>query len=98
MLEMLHIAPQRRPNAAQIANHPWIRQPCGVVMPQTVNVPISQMDNQVVPSDESVHLRETVAATYRAIANSPQVAHHLGPVAMSELARRRLRDKKLIRL
>ncbi|XP_044756566.1 ribosomal protein S6 kinase 2 beta isoform X2 [Coccinella septempunctata] len=99
VVEMLHISPQRRPNAAQIANHPWVRQACGVVIPHNMNMQFpNQLENQVVPCDESVHLRETVAATFRAIASSPQVAHRLGPVAMSELARRRLRDKKQMRL
>ncbi|KAL3277610.1 hypothetical protein HHI36_012952 [Cryptolaemus montrouzieri] len=97
--EMLHKSPQRRPNASQIVKHPWINQAYCKNDPQAPNVQaMNQSINQVVPSGESVHLKETVAATYRAIANSPQVAHHLGPVAMSELARRRLRDKNINRI
>lgn len=46
--------------------------------------------------NEKTHLKQTVAATFRAIASSPQTAH-LGPVAMSDLARRRFKDKGLIR-
>ncbi|KAK9881063.1 hypothetical protein WA026_014408 [Henosepilachna vigintioctopunctata] len=97
--EMLHKSPQRRPSASQIANHPWVNQAYAKNLIHNSAMQITnQSQNQVVPSGESVHLKETVAATFRAIANSPQVAHNLGPVAMSELARRRLRDKNLNRI
>lgn len=85
---MLHIAPQRRPTAEQLVKHPWL-----------TSAAMSSYDSQPVRSQMSdheasgAHLKEAVAATFRAIAASPQVAH-LGPVAMSSLARRRrARDK-----
>lgn len=101
---MLHIAPQRRPTAAQLIEHPWLcsRMP-SLYQPRLYNAEnvqfsssksSSSLSKDGQHSQEEAHLKETVAATYRAIATSPQVAH-LGPVAMSELARRRFRDKGL---
>lgn len=89
--DMLHIAPQRRPTAAQLIKHPWVAS-------ATPSLCQNQMQMHHSTSEQSgVLLKETVAATFRAIATSPQVAH-LGPVAMSELARRRFRDKALNRV
>lgn len=45
---------------------------------------------------DKAQLKQTIAATFRAIATSPQTAH-LGPVVMSELARRRFKDKGVLR-
>lgn len=89
---MLHVAPQRRPTAMQLVKHPWVNQ-CFV----SQNQQIAQKCCANNSNCNEVHLKETVAATFRAIATSPQVAH-LGPVAMSELARRRLRDKNITRV
>lgn len=107
---MLHIAPQRRPTAAQLVKHPWINAKMPT-MHQSAhphilaqNMPHNVCHNQNAThtsqsqsSTDGKHLKETVAATYRALANSPQVAH-LGPVVMSELARRRFKDKAINRL
>lgn len=80
---MLHVAPQKRPTAVQLLQHPWLSPGRHQV------VKVNPVCN-TTPSNR--HLKETVAATYRALATSPQTAH-LGPVAMSELARRRFKDK-----
>lgn len=94
---MLHIVPQKRPTAAQILRHSWIWQP---PMSQTDNrnlivVNSNQMSGggggQEMKHDQTAALRGAVNATFRAIA-SPQAAN-VGPVAMSELARRRQKDK-----
>lgn len=87
---MLHIVPQRRPTASQLLKHSWLTS----ATPSLYQAQTHQFQNAQEPS---VQLKETVAATFRAIATSPQVAH-LGPVAMSELARRRFRDKALTRV
>lgn len=90
--EMLHVRPQRRPTAAYLIKHPWINMQysnCQVV-PQKNN-------NQVQISGSQLNLKERVAATYRAITTSQPVAN-LGPVVMSDLARRRFRDKALNRV
>ncbi|XP_018571360.1 ribosomal protein S6 kinase 2 beta isoform X2 [Anoplophora glabripennis] len=101
--EMLHIVPQRRPTAAQLVKHPWVVSQTNTLY-QLRAFPSSHLANsnyinqkQAQAAPTGVHLKETVAATFRAIATSPQVAH-LGPVAMSELARRRFRDKALTRV
>lgn len=99
--DMLHVAPQRRPTAAQLVKHMWMNNP------QTALQSFLAVNNACIEnkhtnsssggsstSSEHKHLKENVAATYRAIATSPQVAH-LGPVAMSELARRRFRNKAM---
>lgn len=90
MAEMLHISPQRRPPASHIVRHPWVVSQTTAFY-QARAFP-QQTAYEAVPNPQGARLKETVAATYRAIATSPQVAH-LGPVAMSELARRRFRDK-----
>lgn len=83
---MLHILPQRRPTATQLLKHVWITQQ------SIVNQQI--MDNHYLQTKlmNEHPLKETVANTYKAIAGSAKVAH-LGPVDMSELARRRFKDK-----
>lgn len=104
---MLHVAPQRRPTAVQLLKHHWVNMRTYQTQSNHMGVVITQTQllnnqNYGCPTDtsnkkEGPHLKEAVAATFRAIATSPQVAH-LGPVAMSELARRRFRDKALSRL
>lgn len=86
---MLHVAPGKRPTAIQLLQHPWISPG------RHLGVKNQQVNNTAVASNHL--LRETVAATYRALATSPQTAH-LGPVAMSELARRRFKDKGLSKM
>ena len=80
---MLHIVPQKRPTAAQLLKHPWLWQP---------------PPPEIKPTTSSNTIRESTAAikgavdaTFRAIA-SPQAAN-VGPVGMSELAKRRAKDK-----
>lgn len=97
MADMLHIAPQRRPTASKLVAHSWVN---GKTASSAVGLQNVAQAPQVVVEEPRTsengqdlgNLKETVAATFKAIATSPQVAH-LGPVAMSELARRRFRDK-----
>lgn len=84
---MLHVAPQKRPTAVQLLQHSWLSPGRHQVLR------VNPVNN--TPSNRL--LKETVAATYRALATSPQTAH-LGPVAMSELARRRFKDKALAKM
>lgn len=113
--QMLHIAPQRRPTAAQILRHPWLsrsrllyNQPGGMqqllhnhhhqavqqtqLMGSAVAAAASGMaaTEYPPPADNPEAIKGAVHATFRAIA-SPQAAN-LGPVGMSDLARRR-KDK-----
>lgn len=83
---MLHIVPQRRPTASQLLKHIWITQH------SIINQQIIDNSHYLHSSTTEPHLKETVANTYKAIAGSAKVAH-LGPVVMSELARRRFKDK-----
>lgn len=81
---MLHIVPSKRPTAAQILRHPWIWQtPTSSTKIQPSLIASQQKD--------VTDIKGAVNATFRAI-SSPQAAH-LGPVAMSALARRRGVDK-----
>ncbi|CAH0552566.1 unnamed protein product [Brassicogethes aeneus] len=103
--EMLHIAPQRRPTAANLVKHPWLNgiSPATYQLSQSTSQntlktnQLTSQSNDSTSLQDCLQLKETVAATFRAIATSPQVAH-LGPVAMSELARRRFRDKAQMRI
>jgi p90 ribosomal S6 kinase len=94
--DMLHIAPQRRPTAAQLVKHVWLTSATPALYQSQSQMQANTSQN-AAQDQPGAHLKETVAATFRAIATSPQVAH-LGPVAMSELARRRFRDKALSRV
>ncbi|KAF7997039.1 hypothetical protein HCN44_005316 [Aphidius gifuensis] len=78
---MLHIDPHRRPNAAAILKYPWIANRHR--LPQK-NLPETTRDIQ--------SLKTSVAATYKAMSNSPGLPH-IGPVVMSDLARRRTMAK-----
>ncbi|XP_031825479.1 ribosomal protein S6 kinase 2 beta isoform X1 [Nomia melanderi] len=78
---MLHVDPNRRPTAAAILKYPWISNRHRLpqkVLPYTVKDPHS--------------LKRAVAETYRAMSSSPR-SPHIGPVVMSELARRRTQAK-----
>lgn len=77
--QMLHINPQKRPSAAQILRHPWLCQPMPSIEPHDYST--------IRDTAAAAALKGAVNATYRAIA-SPQAAN-VGPVGMSELARRR---------
>jgi p90 ribosomal S6 kinase len=100
---MMHIAPSKRPTAAQILRHPWtVRQSQAFDIRMHQSTSQQHLMNQVMhqPAQQQ-HLRPTtkditdirgaVNATFRAI-NSPQaLGIGVGPVIMSELARRRRR-------
>ncbi|XP_011860408.1 PREDICTED: ribosomal protein S6 kinase 2 beta [Vollenhovia emeryi] len=78
---MLHLDPTRRPTAAMILKYPWIVNRHRIppkVLPDVIKDPQS--------------LKMAVAETYRMIASSPR-SPHIGPVVMSELARRRTQGK-----
>lgn len=87
--QMLHIIPQKRPTATQILRHPWLWQPAPAIKTHET---ISAMRETTA----AAALKGAVNATYRAIA-SPQAAN-VGPVGMSELARRRQNNKSVIRI
>lgn len=82
---MLHIVPAKRPTAAQILRHPWLWQQH---LHAAEHRPQLHTAAQV-PLKDVTEIKGAVNATFRAI-SSPQSAH-LGPVAMSALARRRQR-------
>ena len=98
--DMLHVAPQWRPTAAQLVKSLWVTSRAqtfyaqnnqtaqGLVQNSAYCNQAYLTGNNISNINEGTHLKESVAATFRAIATSPQVAH-LGPVGMSELARRR---------
>lgn len=87
--QMLHIVPQKRPTASQILRHPWLWQP-----PPSIRAHESL--NAYRETTAAAALKGAVNATYRAIA-SPQAAN-VGPVGMSELARRRQNNKSIIHI
>lgn len=95
----MHISPAKRPTAAQILRHQWT-----VKQAQAFDIRIQQSTSQhhlmsqmkqpqqLRPTTKDItDIKGAVNATFRAI-NSPQ-AHGIGvgPVIMSELARRRRR-------
>ncbi|CAG9856477.1 unnamed protein product [Phyllotreta striolata] len=90
--DMLHILPERRPTAAQIVKHPWARRASAFYHQHHKKE--QHLSHAEAANTSAPHLKEAVAATFKAIATSPQVAH-LGPVAMSELAKRRFRNKAM---
>lgn len=85
--QMLHIVPQKRPTASQILRHPWLWQP-----PPQIIKPHDTFAGAIEPT-QTAAIKGCVNATYRAIA-SPQAAK-VGPVGMSELARRRQQVKSI---
>lgn len=95
--DMLHVRPERRPTATYLSKHPWINMRYNCQMVPPVNQHITNQAQPQIPTADQHHLKERVAATYRAITTSQNVAN-LGPVAMSDLARRRFRDKALSRV
>nr|XP_029732252.1 ribosomal protein S6 kinase 2 beta isoform X3 [Aedes albopictus] len=102
--EMLHIVPHRRPTAAQILRHPWLSrsrlfysQSAGMqslaqqtVLGATLSAVAPSADYAGGTPENTEAIKGAVHATFRAI-SSPQAAN-LGPVGMSDLARRR-KDK-----
>ncbi|KAL1501372.1 hypothetical protein ABEB36_006702 [Hypothenemus hampei] len=86
---MLHISPARRPTATQILNNHWLNGEANKYYIESSNRKASVKEPQVAVD----RLKETVEATFKAIATSSKVGP-LGPIEGSELARRRLiRDK-----
>lgn len=99
---MMHIQPAKRPTAAQILRHPWtlkqsqafdMRTQQSTSQKHLVNQTLHpQHQQQAKPSTKDItDIKGAVNATFRAI-NSPQaLGIGVGPVIMSELARRRRR-------
>ncbi|XP_075226417.1 ribosomal protein S6 kinase alpha-2-like isoform X2 [Lycorma delicatula] len=77
--KMLHVDPHRRPTAVQVLQHPWLTQ--------RHTLPTHRLLLQ-----EANVIKGAMAATYRAVSQSPR-APNLGPVVMSELARRRHKSR-----
>uniref|UniRef100_A0A182K6N5 Protein kinase domain-containing protein n=1 Tax=Anopheles christyi TaxID=43041 RepID=A0A182K6N5_9DIPT len=94
--QMLHIVPSRRPTAAQILRHPWLSRSGPRLMYNTVGTQHASSERPMIvePQDtkptcvNTEAIKGAVHATFRAI-SSPQAAN-LGPVGMSDLARRRM--------
>lgn len=95
--DMLHVKPERRPTAAHLSKHPWINMRYNCPMISHMTKPLANQTQPQMPTADRQHLKERVAATYRAITTTQNVAN-LGPVVMSDLARRRFRDKALSRV
>lgn len=77
--KMLHEDPHRRPTAAQVIQSPWL-------------VRRNSLPTRRLPLHDTAAVKGAVAATYKAISQSPR-APDLGPVVMSELARRRRKSR-----
>ncbi|KAI4459006.1 serine/threonine-protein kinase [Holotrichia oblita] len=71
--DMLHVAPQRRPTAAQLVKHPWVNMRAFQVQGNQIGSVITHSQsfyNQNYTGDmpnkkEGPHLKEAVAATFR---------------------------------
>ncbi|XP_045124412.1 ribosomal protein S6 kinase 2 beta-like isoform X4 [Portunus trituberculatus] len=77
--QMLHLDPNQRLTAAQVASHPWLLH-----RESLPNLRLLLQDASLV--------KGAITATYRAINHSPR-APNLGPVAASALARRRRKSR-----
>lgn len=98
---MMHIVPSKRPTAAQILRHVWIVRQSQAFEQSRIQAIHTQPTNnhhivavplQAAPKDIN-EIKGAVNATFRAI-SSPQAGTMgigVGPVIMSELARRRRR-------
>ncbi|KAL1131536.1 hypothetical protein AAG570_011153, partial [Ranatra chinensis] len=78
--KMLHVDPHRRPTAQHVLAHPWLAH--------RHKLPTHRLQQIQEPSV----VKGAMAATYRAVSQSPR-APNLGPVVMSELARRRRKSR-----
>jgi ribosomal protein S6 kinase alpha-1/2/3/6 len=100
---MMHIVPSKRPTAAQILRHPWtVKQSQNFDIRTLQSVPHQHTSFHQVTKQQQhnppraatkdiTDIKGAVNATFRAI-NSPQaLGIGVGPVTMSELARRRRR-------
>lgn len=89
LLHMMHIVPSKRPTAAQILRHSWIvRQSQAFEMSRIQGTSLSV---QITASKDIHDMKGAVNATFRAISSPQAVGSGVGPVIMSELARRRRR-------
>jgi p90 ribosomal S6 kinase len=68
--DMLHIAPQRRPTAAQLVKHMWLTSATPALYQSQSQMQANTSQN-AAQDQPGAHLKETVAATFRAIATSP---------------------------
>ncbi|XP_012253785.2 ribosomal protein S6 kinase 2 beta isoform X1 [Athalia rosae] len=78
---MLHLDPAKRPTASAILQYPWIANRHR--LPHKFLPPVTR---------DLRSLKTAVAATYKAISSSPR-SPHIGPIVLSELARRRTQAK-----
>jgi p90 ribosomal S6 kinase len=87
---MMHIVPSKRPTAAQILRHSWVvRQSHAYDSSRT---PGTSHLSQLAPVPKDIHdMKGAVNATFRAISSPQAMGAGVGPVIMSELARRRRR-------
>lgn len=96
ILHMMHIMPSKRPTAAQILRHPWtVRQSHAfdlrIQQQAASHSGIHHVTMQKPTTKDITDIKGAVNATFRAI-NLPQaMGIGVGPVIMSELARRRRR-------
>ncbi|BHF75339.1 Ribosomal protein S6 kinase alpha-2 [Sparganum proliferum] len=81
VISMLNVDAKKRPTAAEILEHPWIKN--------RANLSTCPSYNLRAPDAHTV--KGAVAATFRALKNKPKT--NLEPVGASELARRRGRVK-----
>ncbi|XP_072155318.1 ribosomal protein S6 kinase alpha-2 isoform X1 [Bemisia tabaci] len=77
--KMLHLDPHKRPTASQTLQHPWLTNR-------------NQLSTFRLQLQESSIIKGAMAATYRAMSQSPP-APNLGPIAMSKLAQRRQKSR-----
>lgn len=91
--QMLHIVPENRPTAAQILQHPWLREQStgSVRLTEYATTAASSGLTSNSVREATLALRGAVDATFRAIA-IPQAAN-VGPVELSKLAKRRAKDR-----
>ncbi|XP_011496245.1 PREDICTED: ribosomal protein S6 kinase 2 beta [Ceratosolen solmsi marchali] len=78
---MLHVDPTRRPSATNILKHPWIMN--------RYRLPLNFLPDII---KDPIIVKNAVAATYQVMSNNTRLPH-IGPVVLSELARRRTRTK-----
>lgn len=98
---MMHIVPGKRPTAAQILRHSWIVRQSQAFDSKAIaggRCTVVQQASSAIQSQNSAHMskdindiRGAVNATFRAISSPRAINSGVGPVIMSELARRRRR-------
>jgi len=93
---MLDIEPRNRPTAAQVCHHPWMKNSPSIASntPSKVNVKKVSTEN-THEKLTSADVKGAVTATFKALRNQKnnQTAPSLGPLSMSNLARRRKKSK-----